>query len=179
MEQWTQLCAMGCLALSALAANADTYPARPITLVVGFAPGSGPDTVGRILAQHVGTGLKQSIVIENKVGANAAIAAAHVARAVPDGYTLFTGSSSSLSANPSLLKNISYDPVTDFAPISLIGSFAYILVVHPQVPAKSIAELIVYAKANPRKLSFASSNPSGLVAGMTFKRWTGIKINHI
>jgi tripartite-type tricarboxylate transporter receptor subunit TctC len=179
MKRWIHIFVVGCAALVAPAVYADTYPARPITLVVGFAPGSGPDTVGRILAKHVGTGLKQSIVIENKVGANAAIAAAHVARAIPDGYTLFTGSSSSLSANPSLLKNISYDPVRDFAPISLIGSFTYMLVVHPQVPARSIAELISYAKANPGKLSFASSNPSGLVAGMTFKRWTGIEINHI
>src|SRR5438067_9960451 len=106
MERWLKLSAAGCLALFAVAANAETFPARPITLVIGFAPGSGIDTIGRILAKHVGTALKRSIVIENKVGANAAIAAAHVARATPDGYTLFTGSSSSFSANPSLLKNI-------------------------------------------------------------------------
>src|SRR5262245_26677436 len=158
MARFTHVIAVGCVALLPIAANADTYPERPITLVTGFAPGSGIDTVGRILAKHVGSSLKQSIIVENKVGANAAIAATHVARSKPDGYTLFTGSSSSLSANPSLLKNISYDPVKDFAPVSLIGSFAYILVVHPQVPAKSIAELLAYAKANPGKLSYASSN---------------------
>jgi len=177
MARLTRIIAVGCVALLPTTAKADIYPERPITLVIGFAPGSGIDTVGRILAGHVGRALKQSIVVENKVGANAAIAATHVARAKPDGYTLFIGSASSLSANPSLLKNISYDPVKDFAPVSL--SFAYMLVVHPGVPPRSIGELIAYARANPGKLSYASSNTSGLVAGMTFVRWAGLNITHI
>jgi len=179
MARLTSIIAVGCVALLPMAAKADTYPERPITLVIAFAPGSGIDTVGRILAAHVAKALKQSIVVENKVGANAAIAATYVARAKPDGYTLFIGSSSSLSANPSLLKNISYDPVKDFAPVALIGSFAYMLVVHPSVPARSIMELVAYARANPGKLSYASSNANGLVAGMTFVQWAGLNITHI
>ena len=179
MARLTSIIAVGCVALLPMAAKADTYPERPITLVIAFAPGSGIDTVGRILAGHVAKALKQSIVVENKVGANAAIAATYVARAKPDGYTLFIGSSSSLSANPSLLKNISYDPVKDFAPVALIGSFAYMLVVHPSVPARSIMELVAYARANPGKLSYASSNANGLVAGMTFVQWAGLNITHI
>jgi len=179
MARLTSIIAVGCVALLPMAAKADTYPERPITLVIAFAPGSGIDTVGRILAGHVAKALKQSIVVENKVGANAAIAATYVARAKPDGYTLFIGSSSSLSANPSLLKNISYDPVKDFAPVALIGSFAYMLVVHPSVPARSIMELVAYARANPGKLSYASSNANGLVAGTTFVQWAGLNITHI
>jgi tripartite-type tricarboxylate transporter receptor subunit TctC len=178
----TGLAALVCAYLGPISVSpilAEDYPTRPITLVIGFAPGSGIDTVCRVVAKHVGTALKQTIVIENKVGANGAIAATYVARALPDGYTLLAGSSSNLSANPSLLKNLSYDPIKDFAPISMSGSFTYMLVVHPQVPARSVAELISYAKANPGKLSFATSNASGLVSGITFKRWADIDINHV
>jgi tripartite-type tricarboxylate transporter receptor subunit TctC len=170
-------------AFFAVAANAQGnvagYPSRPITIIVPFGPGSATDTITRIIAQHLGSAFNQSIVIENKVGANGAIAATYVARAAPDGYTLFMSTNSPHSAAPSLVKNVAYDPVKDFAPISRVGSFTLMLVLHPDVPANTIAELIAHAKASPGKLSFASGNTSGVVAGETLKAWAGINIVHV
>ncbi|MET0878700.1 MAG: tripartite tricarboxylate transporter substrate-binding protein, partial [Tardiphaga sp.] len=127
-------------ALLAVAANAQgqlqgQYPNKPVTLVVPFGPGSTTDTISRIIAQYLGNALNQSIVIENKPGANGAIAAAYVARAAPDGYTLLMSTNSPHSAAPSLNKSIAYDPVKDFEPVSRIGSFTLMLVLHPDVPA--------------------------------------------
>ena len=155
------------------------YPNKPITLIVPFGPGSTTDTISRIIAQHLGQALNQSIVIENRPGANGAIAAAYVARAAPDGYTLLMSTNSPHSAAPSLNKSIAYDPVKDFEPVSRIGSFTLMLVLHPDVPATSIPELIAYAKAHPGKLSFASGNASGVVAGETLKAWAGINLVHV
>ena len=170
-------------ALLAAAASAQgqvqSYPNRPITLIVPFGPGSATDTITRIIAQHLGNAFNQSIVIENKPGANGAIAAAYVARAAPDGYTLLMSTNSPHSAAPSLNKSIAYDPVKDFVPVSRVGSFTLMLVLHPDVPAKSIPELIAHAKANPGKLSFASGNSSGVVAGETLKAWAGINLVHV
>jgi tripartite-type tricarboxylate transporter receptor subunit TctC len=157
---------------------AQTYPNRPIAIVVGFNPGGGIDIVTRVIAHHLGTTLNQTVVVENRPGANSAIAAAYVARAAPDGYTLITGGGF-YWANPGLMRSISYNPAKDFVPISQIGGFPYMLVVHPQVPAKSIAELIGYANAHPGQLSFATSSSSGVVTGETFKRWAGIDITHV
>jgi putative tricarboxylic transport membrane protein len=168
-----------CVALWSLAAQAQTYPDRPITLIVPFGAGSATDTVSRVIGQHLSTALKQNVIVENKPGANGAIAASYVARSVPDGYTLFMSTNSPHSAAPFLTKNISYDPVKDFAPITRVGSFTLLLVVNPEVPAKSISELIAYAKANPAKLTFASGNSSGIVAGETLKHWAGIDVLHI
>jgi len=175
-------------ALLAVAANAQgqlqgplqgQYPNKAVTLIVPFGPGSATDTISRIIALHLGNALNQSIVIENKPGANGAIAAAYVARAAPDGYTLLMSTNSPHSAAPSLNKSIAYDPVKDFEPVSRIGSFTLMLVLHPDVPATSIPELIAYAKAHPGKLSFASGNASGVVAGETLKAWAGINLVHV
>ncbi len=173
--------AAGAAALPALSriANAQAYPSRPITIMVPFGPGSATDTVARIISQPLGIALKQNIVVEAKAGANGTIAATQVARAAPDGYTLMLSTNTPHSAAPSLNKNISYDPVKDFAPLSRIGSYTQMLVLHPDVPATTIAELIAYAKANPGKLSFASGNASGILAGETFKRWAAIDILHV
>ena len=122
--------------------NVRGYPNRPITMIVPFGPGSATDTIARILAQHLGTALNQTIVVENKAGANGAMAAAQVARSAPDGYTLFLSTNSPHSAAPSLMKNVAYDPVKDFAPLSRVGSYTLILVLHPDVPARTIPELI-------------------------------------
>jgi tripartite-type tricarboxylate transporter receptor subunit TctC len=155
------------------------YPSKPITMVVPFGPGSATDTITRVIAQPLAAALRESIVIENKPGANGAIAAAYVARAAPDGYTLLMSTNSPHSAAPALNKSVAYDPVADFAAISRIGSFTLMLVLNPEVPAKSIPELIAYAKANPGKLSFASGNSSGVVAGETLKAWAGINLVHV
>jgi tripartite-type tricarboxylate transporter receptor subunit TctC len=161
------------------AAGAQNYPNKPITIIVPFGAGSGTDTITRILAQHLGTALNQSIVVENRPGANGALAALFVARSAPDGYTLLMSTNSPHSAVPFLMKNVAYDPVKDFSAISRMGSYTLMLVVHPDVPAKTVKELVEHAKANPGKLSFASGNTSGVVAGETFKRWAEIDILHV
>jgi tripartite-type tricarboxylate transporter receptor subunit TctC len=160
-------------------ANAQTYPSKPVTIIVPFGAGSGTDTITRILAQHLGTALNQSIVVENRPGANGALAALFVARSAPDGYTLLMSTNSPHSAVPFLMKNVAYDPVKDFSAISRMGSYTLMLVVHPDVPAKTVKELVEHAKGNPGKLSFASGNTSGVVAGETFKRWAEIDILHV
>jgi tripartite-type tricarboxylate transporter receptor subunit TctC len=166
------------LALSSTAANAQGYPTRPITVIVPFGPGSATDTITRLISRNLAAVLNTKIIVENKAGMNGAIAGTYVARSIPDGYTLLMGTNSPLSAAPSLNKMISYDPMKDFAPLSRVGSYIIILAVHPSLPAQSLQELVAYAKANPGKLSFASGNTSGVVAGETFKSWAGIDLVH-
>jgi tripartite-type tricarboxylate transporter receptor subunit TctC len=168
-----------CVGLWSLTAQAQTYPERPITVIVPFGAGSATDTVSRVIGQYLSTALKQNVIVENRPGANGALAASYVARSAPDGYTLFMSTNSPHSAAPFLTKNIGYDPIKDFAPITRVGSFTLVLVVNPELPVTSIAELIAYAKANPRKLTFASGNTSGIVAGETLNHWAGTDILHI
>jgi tripartite-type tricarboxylate transporter receptor subunit TctC len=179
MKTLLRLLVAGCAALAGVPAYAQPYPARAITLIVPFGAGSGTDTISRIVAPYLSIALKQNVVVETRPGANGAIAAAYVARSAPDGYTLFMSTNSPHSAAPFLTKNIAYDPVKDFAPVSRVGSFTLLLVVHPDLPAKSIAELIAYARTNPGKLTFASGNTSGIVAGETLKHWAGLDILHV
>jgi tripartite-type tricarboxylate transporter receptor subunit TctC len=155
------------------------YPLKPITIVVPFGAGSGTDTVTRLIAQPLGAALKQTIIIEDKPGANGAIAATQVARSAPDGHTIFMGTNSPLSAAPTLNKTLSYDPLKDFVAVTRVGSFTNLFGVHSSLPISSIAELIAYAKVNPGKLSYASGSTSGIVAGETLKHATGIDILHI
>jgi tripartite-type tricarboxylate transporter receptor subunit TctC len=118
------------------------YPNRNITLVLPFAAGSGTDTTTRLIAKEVGTALGVSMVIENKAGANGSIAASYVARSAPDGYTLFVTTNTTHSANPYLLKNMSYDPIKDFTPIARTGDLPFMLVIHPDIPANSLTDVI-------------------------------------
>jgi tripartite-type tricarboxylate transporter receptor subunit TctC len=172
-------CLAACLALCATAAVAQPYPSRPITIVVPFAAGSGTDSITRIIGQHLSVALGQSVVVENKVGASGVLAATYVARAAPDGYTLLMATNSTHSANPYLFKNLSYDPVKDFAPVARAGSYVFMLVVNKDIPAKTLGELVAYAKANPGKLTYASGNTTGIVAGETLKSKAGIDILHV
>jgi tripartite-type tricarboxylate transporter receptor subunit TctC len=132
-----------------------------------------------LLAQHLSVALKQSVVVEARPGANGALSALYVARAAPDGYTLFLSTNSPHSAVPFLMKNVAYDVLKDFAAVSRVGSYTLMLVLHPSIPAKSLKELIAYAKANPGKLSYASGNTSGVVAGATLAHWAGIDLLHV
>ena len=171
----------GGLALLGAAAHADTYPSKSITIVVPFGAGSGTDGITRIIAPPLSAALKQSVVIENKPGANGAIAATQVARAAPDGYTLLMSTNSPHSAAPSLNKFINYDPVKDFTPVSRVGSFTFMVAVHRDVPVTSVKELIAYAKANPGRLSYASAgvgNQTQLAAELLLAR-AGIKAVHV
>ena len=167
------------LAVLGSAADADEYPSKPVTLVAVFAPGSASDTICRVIAQPLSLALKESVIVENRPGANGALAAFYVARSAPDGYTLLMGTNSPLSAAPFLMRNLSYDPVKDFEPVSRVGSFTLMLVVNPSLPVKSVKELIDYAKAHPGKLSFASANTSGIVAGETLAHWAGLDMLHV
>jgi tripartite-type tricarboxylate transporter receptor subunit TctC len=155
------------------------FPSKPITIVVPFGAGSGTDVITRVIAEPLGLALKQSVVVENKAGANGAIAAMQVARAVPDGHVLLMGTNSPLSAAPMLNKTLGYDPIKDFAPVARVGSYTFMLAVHRDLDIASVQELIAYAKANPGKLSYASGNTSGIVAGATLKHRTAIDILHV
>lgn len=166
-------------ARAAPASTAGTWPSRPITIVVPFGAGSGTDIATRIIAESLGAALGATIVVDDRPGANGGIAATYVAKASADGYTLLMGTNSPHSSNPALFRNLSYDPVKDFAPITRIGSFTLAFVVNPTVPATSLPEVIAYARANPGKLAYASGNTSGILAGETLKHWAGIDILHV
>jgi putative tricarboxylic transport membrane protein len=166
-------------ALLSTTLRADDFPSKTITLVAVFGPGSASDTICRVIAQPLGIALKQTVIVENRPGANGALAALYVARSAPDGYTLLMGTNSPLSAAPFLMKYAGYDPDKDFTPVTRVGSFTLMLVVNPTVPARTVKELIDYAKANPGKLSFASANTSGIVAGETLKQWAEIDMLHV
>jgi len=150
-------CALACLVLPGTPASAQTWPDKPIRLVIPFAAGGPTDVIGRIVGIKLSEALGQPVVIDNRVGATGSIGAEMVAKAAPDGYTLLMGTSSIMAANPVLNTKVPYDPIRDFAPISLTGTLENVLVVHPSVPAKNIAEFVAYAKANPGKLSYSSS----------------------
>jgi tripartite-type tricarboxylate transporter receptor subunit TctC len=170
------------LILSALASSAFAeapYPNRTITLVLPFAAGSGTDTTTRLISKELGVALGVGMVIDNKAGANGSIAASYVARSAPDGYTLFVTTNTTHSANPYLLKTMSYDPIKDFTPIARTGDLPFMLVINPEVPANSVAELIALAKKEPGKLSYASGSSSAIVSGATFARLAGIDLLHV
>jgi tripartite-type tricarboxylate transporter receptor subunit TctC len=166
------------LALPALAAD---YPTRPVSLLVAFTPGGPSDVLSRIVGRKMEQVLGQPFVIENRPGAGGNIAAEQTAHAVPDGHTLLMGNNSILATNAALYKTIGFDPEKDFAPISLIGSQANILVVNPKVKANTMAELIALAKANPGKINFASSGHGAAahLAGELFKTEAGVNIVHV
>lgn len=166
--------------LSASAIGQQTnYPSKTINLVIPFPAGSGTDAVGRIFALEMGKILGQQVVVENKPGGNATIAAQFIARTPADGYTLFLTTNTSHSAAPWLMKSISYDPVKDFTPIARGGNLPFILVINPKLPVQSVQELVDYAKKNPGKLNYASGNSTGIVGGATFAARTGINIVHV
>ena len=152
------------------------FPSRPIRIVVPFGAGSGTDIATRLIGQHLETALKQGVVTENRPGANGSIAASAVARATPDGYTLLMGTNSTHGANSGLMAKLPYDPVADFVPLGLVGIFSGLLVVNPALPIRTPAELVAYAKANPKALSFAAGNTSSLIMGEMFARSTGIEM---
>jgi tripartite-type tricarboxylate transporter receptor subunit TctC len=157
------------------------YPTRPVALVVGFPPGGASDILARIIASKLGGVLGQPFIVDNRPGAGGNVAGEAVAHAAPDGYTLLLGNNAILATNANLYAKIGFDPQADFAPISLIGTQANVLVVNNTVPAHSLAELIALAKANPGKLNFASSG-YGLaahLAGELFKAQAHIDIVHV
>ena len=137
-------------------ANAQTWPNKPVRIVLQFPPGGSTDVVARILAQSMTTALGQPVVVENKPGADGAIAAEYVMRSDPDGYTFFLASNTPMMQVPLLRKKPPYDPVKNFTPISMVGRYVYVLVANPNVPAKNAKELLEFASKNPGKLNYGS-----------------------
>ena len=162
-----------CIVSSALA---QAYPSGPITLVVPFAAGSGTDAVARIVGKKLSERIKQPVLIDNKAGAGAQIAAQYVARAKADGYTLLMTTNTSHSANPSLISNLKYDPVKDFTPVARVGELPFALVVNQNDPSKTLNEWIDNAKRNPGKYSYATPNSTSLVASETIKQIAGLDV---
>lgn len=175
------LIALFSLALLPAAALAQAYPSRPVTLVVPYPPGGTTDIVARLVAPKIAEHLGQSIVIENKGGAGGTIGAGFVTKSAPDGYTLLLGTPPDQVTAQFLTKQISYDPAKDFAPISLLVRGPNVLVVNPNVPAKTLAEFVALAKQQPGKLNFASAGKGNTshLSGELFKVRAGIDITHV
>jgi tripartite-type tricarboxylate transporter receptor subunit TctC len=167
--------ALLCAAASAFA----QYPSKPIHIVVGFPPGGGNDIIARMVGAKMQEAWGQPVVIDNKPGANSIIAAEFVAKSAPDGYTLLVNATGGMSVNPVLYAKLPYDSLRDFVPITMVGSFPLVLVVNPSVPAKSVGELVAYAKANPGKLNYSAGSTAFQVATEMFKQMTGTDIKHI
>ena len=168
-------------AISFAAFAQDDYPSRPVRIIVPFAPGGSTDVVARILADRLGTELKQSFIVENKPGAGGNIGADAVAKSTPDGYTLLMGTTGVLAINKYLYKDMSFDPDRDLAPVSYTSLITNILVVNPQVPARTVADLLKLAKSDPGRLTFASSGAgsSTHLSAELFKSMAGVDILHV
>jgi tripartite-type tricarboxylate transporter receptor subunit TctC len=179
--KWIVLSALAVAFLATHGAAAQTYPTKPIRMVVGFAPGGPADVMARLLAPRMSVALGQTVVVDNRPGAGGTIAARAVAEAEPDGHTLLLGNTSTLVISPLIYKNIGYDPLKGFAPVARLGTTSNILVANPALPVKSVPELIAYAKANPGKLNYSSAGigtPPHLIGEM-FKLRAGLDIVHV
>src|SRR5216683_205620 len=162
-------------------AQAQSFPSRAITLVIPFAPGGSTSIVGRVIADKMSELIGEKVVVDNRPGAGGTVGTKAVAKSEPDGYTIALGYTGTLAIGPSLYKSVGYDPRKDFAPIGLIGNAPNSLVVHPSFPAKTVAELIAYAKANPGKVNFGSAGAgtASHITGEYFARSAGITLVHI
>jgi len=169
------------MAVTAPLARAAEYPTRVIKLVVPYAAGGPTDVLARLVADYLGRDLKQTTIVENKPGAQGAIAAEAVARAEPDGYTLFVTAASIMVLNPLLYKKLSYDPQKDLRMLTVVTDLPVVMEVHPSVPAKTVKEFVAYAKANPGKLNFGSAGTGGTIhlAGEMFKQIAGVDMTHV
>lgn len=179
-------CVLSAIALAAattlpLAAAAQNYPTKPITIVVPFAAGGTTDILARLVGQHLSTELGQPVVVENKAGAGGNIGAAYAAKAPADGHTLFMGTVGTHAINASLYKKLPYDPVKDFAPLSRVAMVPNLLVAHPSQPFKTVQEMIAYAKANPGKINFGSpgNGSSPHLSGELFKSLAKVDMVHV
>ena len=181
MRIWNALLVTAAVLGIRLRASAQTFPNRAITLVIPFTPGGSTSIVGRGVADKMSELLGEKIIVDNRPGAGGTVGTKAVAKSDPDGYTLLLGYTGTLAIGPSLYKNVGYDPRKDFAPIGMIGNAPNSLVVHPSFPAKTVAELIAYAKANPGKVNFGSAGAgtASHITGEYFARAAGITLVHI
>jgi tripartite-type tricarboxylate transporter receptor subunit TctC len=156
-----------------------TFPTHPIRLVVPFTAGSATDTLARVLAQKLTAAQGWAVIVENMAGASGIVAAQNVARAAPDGHTVFVTTNTTHAANQSLFRKLPYDPIADFAPVGRLGTVTLALAVNPSVPARNTRELIAYGKANPGKLTFGSGSSSARIAGEMLKSLAGFDMLHV
>jgi len=155
------------------------FPNKPIRIVVPFGAGSATDLISRVIGSSVSAAVGQPVVIDNKAGADGAIAASEVAKAAPDGYTLLMATNSPLSVVPAMKKAPPYDPIADFTPITDVGRYTFFIVVNPNVPAKTLPELIQYARANPGKINYATGNTTGIVSSALLASLAKIDMVHV
>ena len=170
-----------CLAAASIAVQAQTYPTKPVRMIIPYPPGGGADTIMRPMAQVLGQNLRQQVIVDNRGGANGNIGMELAAKSPPDGYTLVFALTGQLAVNPALYKKVSYDPIKDFEPITLLGSGPYIILVHPSLPVKSIKELIALARAKPNQITYASSGSGsgGHLVNELLNSTAGVKMLHI
>ncbi len=166
-------------AIAAPASAQDAYPSKPVRIIAPFGAGGGGDVSLRMLGGHLSRALGQPVVVDNKPGANGVIGVQEALRAPADGYTLFYGSTTTLSANASLMKRPPYDAIKDFSAITLVSNIPFMLVVNPSSPATSVAQLVALAKSSATPLTFASANHTGLVAGSVFARMADVKLTNV
>jgi tripartite-type tricarboxylate transporter receptor subunit TctC len=174
-----RLAAVCAFAFLPASAPAQDYPSRAIRFVVPFTAGSATDALARVLGQKLNATLGWTIVVENIAGASGQTAASNVARAAPDGYTVFVTSNTTHAANANLFKKLSYDPIADFEPVTRLGNITLALAVHPSVPAGNVRELVAYGKANPGKLSFGAGSTSARMASELLKTRGGFEMLHV
>lgn len=177
LRKWVGLVA----ATAAMAVSAQDFPSRTITLVVPYAPGGGHDATARLLAEHLRPRLGQTVIVENRAGANGMIGAAHVAQSAPDGYTIMMASPAEIVIAPTAVKSMRYDPFTQLAPVTLAGITPLVLVAHPSVPARTLPEVIELARKEPRKHSFGTSGngSSQHLAGEWLNQLAKIDLQHV
>ena len=179
IKRWSVGCALtlGCV----LGAIAQGFPQKPVRVVIGFPPGGGIDIVARLIAPKLSESLGQSVLVDNRPGANGVLAMDHVAKSAPDGHTLFLGTLGNLSINPSFYANLPFSVDKQFAPVTEVASLSFVLFVNPAVPANTLSELVSYAKSNPGVLNYSSSGAGGLphLAGELFSSAVGSKMVHV
>jgi tripartite-type tricarboxylate transporter receptor subunit TctC len=178
MATLSKLAAAFMLSLVACMASAQ-YPSKPIRFIVGFPPGGSADPTTRIVANALSDLIGQPVVVENRPGGDSAIAAELVTKMAPDGYTIFFGSNSAMTAAVALRKNPGYDPLRDFTPISLVGRATQVLFVHPELPVRTLNEFVDHARANPGKLNYGTGNPLSIVYNVQLMGATGISMVHV
>ena len=181
MKQVQLLLAVGLSLGIVTASTAQPYPNRVVRLIAPFAPGGGADIMARMIAQKLTENLRQQVIVDNRPGAGGAVGTAAAAKSAPDGYTILLATSAALSVNPNLRSDLPYDPLRDFAPVTVIASFPNILAVHPSLPVKSVRDIISLAKARPQQLTFSSSGVggSGHLAGEMLNVMAGVKMVHV
>ena len=167
------------LALCAMPVLSQPYPSKPIRFIVGFPPGGSADPTTRIMGQALSEQLGQPFLVENRPGADSAIAAQQLAAMPPDGYTLMFASNSAMTAAVALRKQPMYDPLTDFTPISMVGRATIFLYVHPSVPAKNLGEFVAYVRANPGKLNYGTGNPLSILYTQQLLSAKGLTMHHV